>query len=102
MHTVCVSVSRDCRHLAACVHSLCCSVLHCVAVCCTASQCVAVCCSVLQCVAVYDNVLQCVASHFMCALSVSTMDSAENDTPPRSTKSKDSDTSVQIEIGPRF
>ena len=62
-------------------HTLCCSVLQCVAVCCSVLQCgavcvavrgytdmciysahcVAVCCSVLQCVAVCCSVLQCVA-----------------------------------------
>ena len=31
-------------------HTLCCSVLQCVAVCCSVLQCVAMCCSVLQCV----------------------------------------------------
>jgi len=39
-------------------HTLCCSVLQCVAVCCSVLQCVAVCCSVLQCVTVCCNVLQ--------------------------------------------
>ena len=38
------------------VHSVCCSVLKCVAVCCSVLQCVAVCCSVLQCVAVCCSV----------------------------------------------
>ena len=121
MHNVCVSVSHECRHLMCalsvlqCV-ALCCNLLQCVAVCCISChvctlcfavccsvlQCVAVCCSVLQCVAVCCSLLQCVASHFMCALSVSMPDSTENATPPKSTKSKDSDFSVQIEIGPRF
>jgi len=60
-------------------HTLCCSVLQCVAVCCSVLQCVAVCCSVprrwvisvclglrcnavgLQCAAVWCSVWQCVA-----------------------------------------
>ena len=54
-HSVCCSVLR-------CV-AVCCSVLHsmlqCVSVCCRMLQCVAVCCSVLQCVAMCCNELQC-------------------------------------------
>ena len=41
-------------------HTVCCSVLQCVAVCCSVLQCVAVCCSVLQCVVVCCSALQCI------------------------------------------
>jgi len=41
--------------------TVCCSVLHCIAVYCSVLQFVAVCCSVLQCVAVCCSVLQCAA-----------------------------------------
>ena len=38
-------------------HSVCCSMLQCVAVCCSVVQCVAVCCSVVQCGALCCSVL---------------------------------------------
>ena len=69
LHTVCCSVLQ-------CV-AVWCSVLQCVAVCCSVLQCVAVCCSVLQCVAACCSVLQCVAvccRVLQCAAMVSSID----------------------------
>jgi len=63
------------------IHTVCCSVLQCVAVCCSVlhceakhyTQCVVVCCSVLQCVAMCCSVLQCVA--VCCSVRLNTIHS---------------------------
>ena len=97
-----------CCNVLQCV-AACCSVLQCVAACCSVLQRVAVRCSVLQRVAVRCSVLQCVAvccsvlQRVVCikravcsyqSVILCMTVSADISTPPKSTKSRNSDSSV--------
>ena len=106
----CVALRCTALHCVA----VCCTALHCVAVCCTALHCVAVCCAALHCVAVLQTVaVWCsVLSreiqgflarklHFLRDKYTGVTVSAEIATPPISTNSRNSNSSVQIQINPK-